>query len=106
MGYRVARVDANQNDIVKKFRDLGAVVFVTSSIGHGFTDLVVGIKLTGCRLWIGLIEIKDGNKPPSKQKLTKDEQRFHDEWAGAVYIIKSTAEAQELYEMVKYYDGI
>jgi hypothetical protein len=33
-----------------------------------------------------LIEIKDGSKPPSKRKLTSDEQEWHDTWRGTVYV--------------------
>lgn len=106
LGYSIKRTDKTQKSIVERFRNLGAVVSITSSLGNGFVDLVVGIKLTGGRLWIGLIEVKDGEKPPSQRKLTKDEQQFHEQWAGAVYIIKSADEAAELFEAVKHYDGI
>lgn len=93
MGYKFHRIDQNQKKIVKRFRELGCVVAITSSVGYGFPDLV-------CRHpWsdkILMIEIKDGDKPPSAQKLTPAEMKFHDDWAGCVYIIKSEAEAGDL----------
>ena len=36
-----------------------------------------------------LVEIKDGNKPPSARKLTPDEQKFHDEWKGLIRIVET-----------------
>ena len=71
------RVDANQKKIVEQLRRLGCSVAVTSMIGNGFPDLVVG---DGNRNY--LIELKDGTKPPSAQALTNDEIMFIDNWRG------------------------
>lgn len=81
------RVDANQREIVKTFRDLGASVHVLSDLGKGCPDIVVG--LFGKNY---LIEIKDGSKVPSAQRLTDKEQLFFDGWKGHVQIIKSVQE--------------
>lgn len=43
-----------------------------------------------------LLEVKDGSLAPSKQRLTPDEQRFHDTWAGQVAVVTSPKEAVEL----------
>lgn len=79
------RTDANQEEIVKQLRQIGASVWVTSSMGHGAPDLVVG--------WRGLVclpmEIKDGDKPTSAQKLTADEVNFHSRWAGPIAVVTS-----------------
>ena len=40
-----------------------------------------------------LLEVKDGNKPPSARKLTKNEQKFHDTWRGQIAIVENVAEA-------------
>jgi len=40
-----------------------------------------------------LFEIKDGSKPPSKQKLTPDEQEWHDGWLGYVRVVHNAGEA-------------
>ena len=85
---RAARVDANQPDIVKALRRVGCLVAITSGVGQGFPDIVVGYRQR-----IYLVEIKDGTKPPSATKLTKDEQAFHDKWTGYVHIIYNIDDA-------------
>ena len=65
------RTDANQPQVVKALRDAGATVAITSMVGDGFPDLVVGFR--GETL---LIEVKDGSKPKSEQALTPDEEDF------------------------------
>ncbi len=88
---RAKRTDANQVDIVKALREIGCSVAVTSGAGDGFPDIVAG---RGKKNW--LIEIKDGNKPPSAQKLTTDQVRFHSEWKGQIDIVTSVDEAVNL----------
>ena len=60
MARKRARTDSNQTEIAQTFRDMGATVAFTHTIGGGFPDLVIGFR--GVNL---LIEIKDGAKPPS-----------------------------------------
>lgn len=82
---RAAKIDGNQNEIVSQLRGIpGCKVAITSQVGHGFPDLVVG--------WMGqnyLIELKDGSLPPSKRKLTPDEKRFHGQWSGQIATCES-----------------
>lgn len=87
-----AKRDDNHAEIRDALRDIpGVVVADTASLGDGFPDLVVGYRGV-----ISLLEIKDGSKPPSKQKLTDDEQKFFDKWAGfPVYVAASFDEAWE-----------
>jgi hypothetical protein len=85
---RAARVDANQNEIVETLRRVGASVAVTSHVGGGFPDIVVGFRGVNY-----LFEIKDGSKPPSKRRLTEDEQGWHDGWNGEVIVVNSADEA-------------
>jgi len=85
---RAARIDANQNEIVQVLRDVGASVAITSMVGSGFPDIVVGFRGRNY-----LIEIKDGSKPPSKRKLTPDEQEFFDTWRGKVFVANDVNEA-------------
>jgi len=40
-----------------------------------------------------LLEIKDGDKPPSSRKLTADQVKWHDAWRGSVTVIKSIDDA-------------
>jgi Holliday junction resolvase len=84
------RTDANQREIVKTFRDLGASVQILSDVGKGCPDIVVGIFGKNF-----LIEIKDGKKCPSAQKLTEMEYVFFQYWKGQVSIIKSSQEVVE-----------
>ena len=74
---RAARADANQPAIVKEFRKCGCSVQHLHTVGQGCPDLIVGIS--GVNV---LIEIKDGDKKPSDQKLTEDEAKWHEEWRG------------------------
>ena len=80
---RVARVDANQAAIVGALRQAGCKVLHLHTIGRGVPDLLVCYR--GLLI---LVEVKDGGKAASKQKLTPDEQRWHSEWQDApVYIL-------------------
>lgn len=95
MRYR-GRVDENQTNIIQKFRGAGYSVAVTSNLGSGFPDLVVGKY--GINL---LIEIKDGDKPPSKRKLTEDEERWHQAWRGTVLIVETEEHIEEIDQWLK-----
>lgn len=81
---RVARVDDNQSEVVSAFRKLGWAVACTHTIGKGFPDLVISRGD-----YTALVEVKDGNKSPSKRRLTPDEELFHATWPGAIYIVES-----------------
>lgn len=76
------RIDANQNEIVKGLRHIGASVHITSAVGSGFPDLAVGYHGA---TW--LLECKDGSKSPSRRTLTPDEQKFHSTWRGAAAVV-------------------
>jgi Holliday junction resolvase len=80
---RAAKVDANQKEIVKAFRDLGWYVLIISQLKN-CCDIIV--SKDGRTI---AIEIKDGSKPPSQQKLSDGEIRFMNEWQGEYEIIKS-----------------
>ena len=85
---RAKRVDANQQEIVKALIAIGCTVADTSRSGEGFPDLVVGYR--GLNY---LIEVKDGNKSPSRRALTPAQETFHDNWRGRVVIVKNADEA-------------
>jgi hypothetical protein len=55
-------------------------------------DLVIG-KLGGFGL-CALAEIKDGSKPPSKRKLTKEGEDLFKRWEGPIFIFTSPDDAQ------------
>ena len=85
---RAARVDGNHGEIVRALRKIGATAKSTATIGQGFPDLVVGYR--GINV---LLEVKDGDKPPSARRLTAAEQEFVDTWAGAVFTVTSPEHA-------------
>ena len=84
-----ARTDANQEEIVKALRKLGARVQSLARMGEGVPDLLVG--------WRGrllLLEVKDGSRKPSELKLTPAEEEWHARWAGLpVYVVESVEQA-------------
>jgi Holliday junction resolvase len=84
---RAAKVDANQRQVVDDLRKLGFSVAITSSLGQGFPDLVLGKAKKNY-----LVELKDGSKVPSARKLTPDEVKFIDAWRGKVIVAGSTEE--------------
>jgi hypothetical protein len=75
------RIDANQNSIVKALRAKGATVRIVSQ-GDGLPDLLVGYKGE-----TALLEVKDGDKPPSARTLTDAEEKFFMEWTGGILVI-------------------
>ena len=85
---RAARIDSNQNEIVEALRKAGCSVCVLSNVGKGCPDLAVGRQ--GVTY---MLEVKDGRKPPSKQRLTEDEQAWHDAWCGHAAVVKNVDEA-------------
>lgn len=96
---RAKRIDDNQPEIVKALRDIGCIVEITSSAGDGFPDLVVSppnSKLAA------LMEIKDGSKPPSAQKLTPAQIPLHARWEGRhCFIVNSIDQAIEIITKLK-----
>jgi len=88
---RAAKVDENQPEIVAAFRKGGASVEHLHTIGKGCPDLVVGFRGLNA-----LVEVKDGRKPPSQRKLTKDEQKWHDAWGGQVFVVECPEDAEAL----------
>ena len=85
---RYPNLDSNQPIIVTALRQAGASVTSLASVGNGCPDLLVGIRKVTT-----VFEVKDGSKPPCKRKLTEDEQRWHDEYRGSVYIVESVEQA-------------
>ena len=78
---RNSRVDANQPEIVKGLRRAGASVLVVSNLKNCF-DILVGFRGVNY-----IMEIKDGDKPPSRRELTEGEKDFKRKWKGGEYHI-------------------
>ena len=82
------RTDHNQTEIVALLRKMGASVWITSALGKGAPDFVVGIRSVNL-----LVECKDGSKCASRRNLTPHEADFHANWKGQICIIESMDEA-------------
>lgn len=85
---RAARVDANQGEIVKALRKIGASVQPLHMVGEGCPDALVGYRGKNY-----VMEIKDGTRKPSEQRLTPDESNWHVGWMGQVHVVKSIDDA-------------
>ena len=86
---RAAKVDANQDEIVRALRGVGCTVTLLHRVGRGCPDLLVGRERRTF-----LMEVKDGSKPPSARQLTPDQETWWDEWRGAMpCVVTSVDEA-------------
>ena len=95
---RAAKVDANQPEIVDALRVLGCSVQPLHSVGKGCPDLLVGFR--GKNI---LVEVKDGTKTKSARKLTPDQTKWHQHWAGQVAIVECI---EDLPLILKYATGV
>ena len=68
---KAKRTDANQTEIVEALISAGCMVQSLAMVGCGTPDLL-WIK----RGVIGLLEVKDGDKPPSARELTPAESKW------------------------------
>lgn len=91
-----AKKDDNQDEIVEALRAAGASVAITSAQHKGFPDLVVGYDGKTY-----LMEVKDGSKVPSKQRLTPDQERFFADWKGHVCVVNSVDAALAVLGLVQ-----
>lgn len=85
---RKARTDDNQTAVADELRARGLSVDTRcAKIGGGFPDMVVG--------WRGLtvlVELKNPDQPPSKQRLTDDERAWIESWRGAAIVATDAEE--------------
>jgi hypothetical protein len=81
---RAAKIDANQPAIVKALRSVGCTVQHLHQVGSGCPDILCAIDGQ-----LFLVEIKDGSKPPSAQKLTPDQVIWHAGWKAEVHVVNS-----------------
>lgn len=93
---RARKIDDNQKAIVDALRKIGCSVAITSGAGDGFPDLVVGRTNVYGERENWLLEVKDGNKPPSQQKLTDKQINFHKQWKGQIDVVRDSFEAVNL----------
>jgi Holliday junction resolvase len=88
------RVDKNQQVIVEEFRKLGFCVYITSHVGRGFPDILIGMGNTHTIL----VEIKS----TEKAKFTDAQNEFMSKWTGGPVVrIDSIDGVHRLYNMLK-----
>jgi len=88
------RVDKNQTELVKIYRQLGCSMTDLSEVGKGCPDYLVGVAGVSCP-----VEFKNGKLSPSRRKLTDAQVEWHDEWQGSVWIVDT---AEKVVEHVKW----
>lgn len=99
MTRRACRVDANHSDVVKALQMVGCNVQDLSKVGDGCPDLLIGIPTVRKLVFA---EIKDGDKIPSKRKLTPDQVEWHAQWNGyPVHIVESVSDALAIVAAIK-----
>lgn len=91
-----SKIDANQPEIVKALRAAGCTVEHLHTVGKGCPDLLCAIA--GHNF---LIEVKDGSKDPSAQKLKPTQVEWHAKWNTDVYVVNSVAVALAVVERYK-----
>jgi hypothetical protein len=74
---KYGRTDENQTRIVSKLRQAHCRVLSLASTGGGCPDLLVYRPTTGL---LYMLEIKNGDKVPSRRKLTPHQVKFHKDW--------------------------
>lgn len=91
---RAPRKDANHAEIVAALRKDGVVVIDLSALGDDIPDL-----LCGRSVW-KLLEIKDGEKIPSKRRLSRGQAEFHamcGEHGLPCFVVETVEEALSLF---------
>ena len=87
---RAARVDDNHRSIAVALKAIGCSVLSLAPLGKGAPDLLVGYWGRNT-----ILEVKDGSKPPSKRRLTPDEEAFAEAWRGQYAVVETVEQAIE-----------
>ncbi len=83
-----SRIDANQVEIMRGLRSIGATVQSLADVGKGCPDLLIGFQ--GRNI---VVEVKDGKKTVSRRRLTPAEEEWQQLWRGQVAIVTNLDEA-------------
>jgi hypothetical protein len=78
-----SKVDVNQPEIVMALRAVGASVQHLHEVGKGCPDLLVVYRK---KLYLLEVKAKDG-------KLTPQQEKWHQNWNGPVYVVRTIDEA-------------
>ena len=88
---RHKRKDANHTEIVDFFRKAGAVVDDVSALADLGYDIIVNFRST-----VVLVEVKDGDKPPSARQLTDSEKAARAKHGNRFALVESIEQARGL----------
>ena len=99
MTRKYGKPDANHGRIVEALTLAGCDVLDLKAVGNGAPDLLVGWPCSPH--YLTLLEVKDGEKPPSARKLTPDQVEFHARWKGPIHIVTSVDEALDAVGIVR-----
>ena len=83
------RVDTNHAEIVKALRKIGASVWDTSRVGHGWPDLVVGWR--GRNIFIECKWLRPTHEG-GRHKETKGQLESKSAWRGDAWIVVTSPE--------------
>lgn len=98
---RAAKIDRNHGEIAGAFIALGCRVRSLAAVGGGMPDLLISVP--GCNM---LVEVKDGDKPPSARKLTPDQVKFHAEWTGPISTVIDLDGVQAVVRLMRTANGV
>lgn len=84
---RIPKRDANHGEIMRTFEQMGCTVLDVSSLPGAALDLLVGCCGIDQR-----IEVKDGSRIPSEQRLTDSETETFDTWRGRAPVVVSSVD--------------
>lgn len=95
-----ARTDANHYTIIKAFEQMGCTVKDVHQLALGF-DLLVGYG--------GLtmpVEVKDGDKPLSARKMTKNERDQWNNWTGGARLVENLDDVQKTVAVLRHWHKV
>jgi hypothetical protein len=95
------RTDANQISIVSDLRRVGLTVAVTSNVGDGFPDLVVGGRIACPHCAAKFPQNKLVELKTAAGLLTPDQEEFHQIWRGQLDVARTTDDALRITGIVK-----
>ena len=93
---RAHRLDANHAELVSEFEKHGCSVLSLAGLGNGAPDICVGFG--GLQL---MCELKNSAQPPSKRKLTPDEERFKMNWTGGYRLVQNVDDVTKTVQLLQ-----
>lgn len=88
---RAAKVDANQSELIKAFRQMGVSVVSLAAHGKGLPDLLLSYQ--------GYTHLAEVKMP--KGKLTDDQERFKAGWQGCISIVRDLEGVETVVRFMK-----